>query len=289
MKTRMWSTRDGGICLAAVCALLVGCAQSPDAGGSGTTGTTLRGARDIAGIWVSSTFSFSFDPSVEPGQLQKVSLQPEYDARYRAYVEAIAKGETEGKPVVDNVTLCLPTGMPTTMMAFFPMEIIVTEKTIFVLPEGVDPPRRIFMDGRSIPPPDDLNPTFGGLSVGRWEGNTLVVETAGIKTSTNINGVPHSGLMRISERIRLVDDDTLEAEFTLTDPEAFKAPWVIKKQYKDYNALRALGMGGRPPKDPGKHPDHGEFTLVASEYICNENNRNLPDEKGVVGATLGGR
>ncbi len=83
------------------------------------------------------------------------------------------------------------------------MEIIVTEKTIYVLPEGVDPPRRIFLDGRTIPPLEDLNPSFGGLSVGRWEGDTLVVETAGMKTSTNIKGVPHSDLMRIDERIRL--------------------------------------------------------------------------------------
>ncbi len=269
--------------VAAVCTLLVGFAQSVDAA------TKVRGARDIGGLWVGAEFSLGFDPSVGPGELQKVSLQPEYDARYKAYVAAMAKGEAEGKPLVDGVTLCLPTGMPTTMMAFFPMQIIIDGKTIFVLPQGVDPPRRIFLDGRIIPPLDDLNPTFGGLSVGRWEGNTLVVETAGVKTSTTISGVPHSDAFRINERIRLLDDDTMEIVFTMTDPKVFKEPWVIKKQYKDYNVLRSQGFGGRPPQDPGKHPDHGSLALVASEYVCNENNRNLPDANGVVGATLGGK
>jgi hypothetical protein len=282
MKARIIPPRVVGLRRAAACALLVGFAQCAHAG------TTLRGARDISGVWLNFPFILNFDPSLKFGEPQKVVLQPEYDARYKTLLAAMAKGEAEGKPIVDPLTLCLPVGMPGTMMAFFPMEIVPTAKTVYVISEGVDPVRRIFMDGRTVPPLEDLNPTFVGFSVGRWEGDTLVVDTAGLKTSTRLDGVPHSDAMRINERIRLLDDDTLEIVFTLTDPKAFKAPWVITKQYKDYNTMAMIGMGGRPPKDPGKHPDHKGVELEAGEFVCNENNRNLPDATGVVGAKLGG-
>ena len=96
-------------------------------------------------------FGLTFDPSIKRGDPQKVELQPEYDAPYKARLAAIAKGEAEGKPLPDSQTLCLPMGMPATMMAFFPMEIVTTKKTIYVFADGIDPPRRIFMDGRDIP------------------------------------------------------------------------------------------------------------------------------------------
>ncbi len=283
MKVSMSPIRAVGLGFAAVCALLVGYTQSADAA------TKLREARDISGPWLNSPFTLGFDPSLKPGEPHKVVLQPEYDARYKARLAAMARGEAEGKPLVDSVTLCMPAGMPGAMMAFFPMEIVVTAKTIYIFPEGVDPLRRIFMDGRSIPSLDDLEPSFAGYSVGRWEGDTLVVETAGVKTSAQLEGVPHSDAMRITERIRLLDDDTLEDVITITDPKAFKEPWVIRKVYKDYNTMAMLGMGGRPPpKDTGTHPDHKGVELVPAEFVCNENNRNLPGEDGVVGAKLGG-
>jgi hypothetical protein len=283
MKASMLRIRAIELGVAAVGALLVGLAASADAG------TKLRGAQDIAGVWLNFPFIIGFDPSLKTGEPQKAVLLPEYDVTYQARLAAMAKGEAEGKPIVDSVTLCLPAGMPGAMMAFFPMEIVVTKKTVYVFPEGVDPPRRIFMDGRSIPPLEDLEPSFSGYSIGHWEGNTLVVNTAGVKASTRLDGVPHSDAMRINERIRLLDDDTLEDVFTITDPNALKVPWVITKVYKDYNTMAMIGLGGRPPKAPGKHPDHKGVELVPYEFVCNENNRNLPGEDGVVGAKLGGK
>ena len=152
------------------------------------------------------------------------------------------------------------------------VEIVAKDKTVYVITEGTDPLRRIFLDGRPIPPPDDLNPTFVGFSVGRWEGDTLVVDTAGMKTSTTLEDVPHSDAFRVNERIRLLDDDTLEDKITMTDPIAFKEPWVITRQYKAYNA-----MG----KEHGTYPDYKGAELVPGELVCNENNRNLPDANGV--------
>jgi hypothetical protein len=272
-KARGVSALKARVGFAVICALFLGAADPACAQ------TKLRGKRDISGPWMNFPFIINFDPAVRPGEPQRVSLTPEYEARYKASEAAIAKGEAEGKPVVDLVTKCLPIGMPGSNMAFFPMEIVPTAKVIYVLLEGVDPPRRIFIDGRPMPPLEDLDPTFEGYSVGHWEGNTLIVETAGIKTSTQIAGVPHSNALRVHERIRLLDDHTLEDQMTITDPKAFKTPWVITKQYKDYDTMPVADQS------PGPHPEHRP--LVADEFVCNENNRNLPDANGVVGATMG--
>ncbi len=279
VTARKWWASAVGLGLAAVCVLLVGFSQSAGAE------TKLRGARDFSGLWVQFPFRLTFDPTLKRGEPQKVVLQPEYDARYKARLAALAKGEAEGKPLANASTLCLPSGMPGTMLGFAPMEIVVKEKTVYVFPEGWDPLRRIFMDGRSIPPLDDLEPSFAGYSVGRWEGDTLVVDTAGVKIRTTIDDVPHSDAMRINERIRLLDDDTLEIVFTMTDPKAFKAPWVVTRQYKDYDTGGPLT---NHTKSTGTHPEHKGAELVSAEIVCNENNRNPVDENGVVSMQVGG-
>ena len=245
-----------------------------------------RGKRDISGIWVSPLGPGGFDPATPRGQPQKVLLTPQYDAVYKAQYAAVIHAEAAGKPLADNMSKCLPLGMPQTMGDVFPFEIVVTPKVIYVLPEAWDPPVRIFMDGRKIPDLDDLEPSYEGFSVGHWDGDTLVVETAGVKTSAQIAagpfdaGVPHSDAMRITERIKVVDDDTLSNQITITDPKAFRAPWVINKIYKDYS----VPIGA---KDTGKPAGHSG-DLEITEYICNENNRNLPDANGVTGASVDG-
>jgi hypothetical protein len=84
------------------------------------------------------------------------------------------------------------------------------------------------MDGRSHPA--DLKPTWNGHSVGRYEGDTLVVETRGIKDKAwvDISGHPHTTSMRLTERIRLTQPDRLEIEATIDDPETYKKPWKMK-------------------------------------------------------------
>jgi hypothetical protein len=289
----MISARAVGLGFAAVCALLLGLAQPASAG------TKLRGAREISGLWVQYPFGLTFDPSVKYGALQKVVLKPEYDQRYKARLAALAKGEAEGEPLATASTLCLPSGMPGTMLGFAPLDIVATKKTVYVFADGWDPPRRIFMDGRSIPSLVDLEPSFAGYSVGRWEGNTLVVDTAGVKTRTTIDNVPHSDALRINERIRLLDDDTLEILFTMTDPNVFMAPWIVTRQYKAYDMRGPGGLGGpgggpRAPggliadtKEHGTYPDYKGAELAPTEIVCNENNRNPVDENGVVTLKLG--
>jgi hypothetical protein len=118
-----------------------------------------------------------------------------------------------------------------------------------------------------------------------------VVDTAGVKTSAQLEEVPHSNALRVNERIRLLDDHTLQIVFTLTDPLAFKAPWVITKQYKDYATLMPGHLPGEPVPAttgrPGKREPGPGAKLQPAEVVCNENNRNPTDDNGVVGLKLG--
>jgi hypothetical protein len=118
----------------------------------------------------------------------------------------------------------------------------------------------IYTDGR--PHPDDLDPSFQGHSIGRWEGDTLVVDTVGIKPIVALAmGMKHSGKLRITERIHLAkgDPNTLLVEMTLNDPDALEKPFsqtLTFKRSRDWDLI---------------------------EFICAENDRNPVDESGNIG------
>ena len=101
--------------------------------------------------------------------------------------------------------------------------------TIFA--EAYSQVRRIFTDGRKNPDEPDL--FFNGNSIGHWDGDTLVIETVGLDTSTHIvPGIGHSEKMRIDEKIWLEKPGQLIDEMTITDPEVLSAPFVTRVVYK---------------------------------------------------------
>jgi hypothetical protein len=178
---------------------------------------------------------------------------PEYEAKRRAF-QAAAPEDSE-------TANCLPPGMPGIMTQPYPMEFLLTPGKVTIVIEAYTQVRHIYTDGRSLPA--DPDPEFHGTSVGRWEGDTLVVETMGFSPLTFIErGVPHSGKMRILERFRLSDADTMTIETTITDPVALTAPWTSS------STLRR----------------HRDWTIA--EYICEENNRNFVDSGGKAGVIL---
>jgi hypothetical protein len=87
--------------------------------------------------------------------------------------------------------------------------------------------REVWTDGRALPSVDEAEPRWNGYSVGRWEANTFVVESLGFdpRTWLDHNGYPHTDQMRLQERYRLVDADTLELRMTITDPEYYAKPF----------------------------------------------------------------
>jgi hypothetical protein len=156
---------------------------------------------------------------------------------------------------------CLPPGMPAIMTQPYPMEFLLTPGKVTIVIEAYTQVRHIYTDGRPLPA--EPNPEFHGTSIGRWEKDTLVVDTVGFSPLTRITaGVPPSDKMRIVERFRLTDPDTMSIETTITDPENLLAP------YTTTSTLRR----------------HREWTIT--EYICEENNRNSVDGKGKAGIDL---
>jgi hypothetical protein len=125
--------------------------------------------------------------------------------------------------------LCLPHGLPQAdLMSYAPFKIVQTPTVIAVLYELDNNFRQIYTDGRSLP--KDLNPTWGGYSVGRWEGDTLVVDAAGFtdRTRLDVAGHPHSEALHIQERFRRRDFGHLDVTITIDDPAMYTKPFTVK-------------------------------------------------------------
>jgi hypothetical protein len=101
---------------------------------------------------------------------------------------------------------------------------------VLVLYEENSIHRQIFLDGRKVVP--DPEPRWYGYSTGRWEGDTLVVETAGFNDRTWLDrlGHPHTEGMRVTERFRRLDVGRLEVDVTITDPKAYRTPIVYQRR-----------------------------------------------------------
>ncbi len=112
------------------------------------------------------------------------------------------------------------------------LQFILRPEQVWIVYERPDV-RYIYTDGRPFPPPEELWPTFEGYSVGRWEGDTLVIETRSIKGGIPIDrtGAALSDSATVRERIRKIDARTLESQITIEDPVAFTRPWVVTRRY----------------------------------------------------------
>jgi len=151
---------------------------------------------------------------------------------------------------------CLPPGGPRLMATPYPMEIIQLpeQKRIIMIFEGATHIwREIYMDGRPHPKGDELNPTYIGHSVGRWEGDTLVVDVVGFNEQTWLDyfGHPHTDQLHVVEKFSRPTKRQLHYEATVDDPGAYSKPFTIRWDIP-WNAS-------------------GELT----EYICQENNKYL--------------
>ena len=172
---------------------------------------------------------------------------------------AAKKREIDARGAEDtDAANCLPPGMPGVMGQPYPYEFLLTPGKVTIIGEAYMQVRHVYTDGRPLP--KDPDPTFNGTSIGRWEGDTLVVETIGFSDSTMMTrNTPHSDKMKIVERFRLTGPDTMSVETTVTDPEALTAPWTT---------TRTLAR-------------HRDWTT--REYICEENNKNYVDAQGKAG------
>lgn len=151
-------------------------------------------------------------------------LKPEEEP-LRPEAAAILK-QRRVSPLGSPNSRCLPGGIPHAMFVLT-FKMTQTPREIVMLPEA-DPPREIYTDGRSLP--KDPLPSWMGYSVGKWEGDTLVVETNGLNEQAWIDGAghPRSESMRITERYRRRDFGHMDLEITFDDPKYYTRPFSIK-------------------------------------------------------------
>jgi len=199
---------------------------------------------DWGGVWV-------LGMGRAPGGAPPENPQPKgkYLAEYEAYTKEVRENNGQARKENSN---CMPPGMPGMMgTGQYPIEFLFTPGRVTTLHEAWMQNRTIFTDGRGHP--DDLEPGFFGHSIGHWEGDTLVVDTVGIKTITELSrGIKHSDKLHVTERIHLAKDnpDSLVIEMTMEDPEALAAPYhrtLNFRRERDWNLM---------------------------EFVCAENDRN---------------
>jgi len=170
---------------------------------------------------------------------------------YQPWAEALVKQRLADERKDDPTTRCLPISPVRQWADFFPQKIIQTGDSVVILSEYMAQFRQIFLDGR--PAPKDPLPSFKGYSSGRWEGDALVVHTAGFKDGLwlDLKGDPLTEEGRITERIRRPNFGRLEVQLSVDDPKAYTRPW---------SATRYLRIA---------------LDTELLEDICNENERSL--------------
>lgn len=199
-------------------------------------------APDFSGIWFISEYQRTILPKEDPPfQSWAEKLLKERDFQNENHDPDIS---------VDPTERCIPPGIPRTMLQPFPWEIVQARDRIVMIFEYQSLVRQIFMDGRGHP--KDWEPMYMGHSIGKLEGDTLVVDTTGFNDKTWLDpmGLPHSDALHVIERIRRVNHDTLVDDYTIDDPKAYAKPWTAQKTF----VLK-----------PDWH---------IQEYVCAENNKN---------------
>lgn len=206
---------------------------------------TADGKPDLSGVWQAEgqTYFFDLAAGLKPGD---VAMQP--------WAEALQKERVARLHGDDPLARCLPHGVPRiNTNGIFPYKIIQTPQVIVILYEQLNLFRQIFLDGRQLA--KDPNPSWLGYSTGKWDGDTLVVETSGFNDKTWLDtekGHPATEALHVIERFRRPSFGTLEVRATIDDPKAYTKPWTTTIQKMD------LQLG-----------------TDILEFICNEDEKDL--------------
>ena len=141
------------------------------------------------------------------------------------------------------------------------VEFVIRPEQVWIINEDGPNISRIYTDGRPLPEEGDYWPTFGGESIGHWEGDTLVFKTIGLRgegdTILDRTGAVLSDKMHIDTRMRLINKSQFEAIMVINDPIALAKPWKVVRKFKRLSKESKI------------------FNVV-----CTENNRNPVDSKG---------
>jgi hypothetical protein len=209
---------------------------------------TADGKPDLSGFWMPrdvAKYLVNIAADMKPGE---VPLQPWAEQVYKERIENNGKDHPGVR--------CLPSGIPEKLSIPDGLKVVQTPDLIIFLYESRTIYRQVFMDGRPLP--KNPQPTWKGYSIGRWEGDTLVVETIGQngKTWLDMRGLPSTESLKVTERYTRPTIGRTDIEVTIDDPKAYTKPWSVKFSWRLV-----------PDTD-----------LI--ESICEENNKDLPHMVG---------
>ncbi len=197
--------------------------------------------RDLSGVWGLGANGFNLDQRAVP------PMTPEGKAKYEAAKPGLGpRGVPLGN---DPLMMCDPVGYPRSFTYNYGMEFIETPGRTLQFFEWGHTWRTIWTDGRALPTEVD-EPRWYGYAVGRWDGETFVVESNGYdeRSWLDQDGHPHSADMKLVERYRRAASDTMDVTITLTDPATYAQPWITKTMLK-LNPLAEIGEYFCVPSD----------------------------------------
>lgn len=212
---------------------------------------TSEGKPDFSGVWEQygefdmPKYLLDITADMKPGQ---VPLQP--------WAASLLQKRAENHSIDHPGARCLPSGIPEKEAVPAPIKIVQTPDLIVMLYESRTIFRQVFMDGRSFPA--DPQPAWQGYSIGRWDGDTLVIETRGFRDENWLDMAGHPGTdqLHVVERFTRPNFGSMLADITVDDPKAYTKPWSVREKY------------------------HLLADLDLIEHICEENNK---DPKHLVG------
>jgi hypothetical protein len=179
---------------------------------------------DLSGVWFIPEYHRTLLPKEDP------PFQPWAEAALKKHDIENNQADPDSGP--DPIERCIPPGVPRIMLQPFPWEIVHAKDRVVMIFEYQALTRQIFTDGRGHP--KDLEPTYMGHSIGRYEGDTLVVDSVGFNDKTWLDpmGLPHSDALHVVERLRRIDHDSLQVDYTIDDPKAYTKPWTAQRIFK---------------------------------------------------------
>lgn len=191
----------------------------------------LKKPRPKAPFDLTGTWNMIIDPKTGAHAFKPV---PKLTPAAQAEQDKLAAYAAKGKDYRDDSGACWPLGMPRTMTRFWPIQIIQLPTMVQLTAMFDHSVRWIYTDGRPHPSDEDLVYSYNGHSIGRWEGNTLVIDTIGLEGDHHWiqEGVPTGPKLHIVERIKMVEGGkAFDDEFTMTDPDNWEGAWVNTKRF----------------------------------------------------------
>lgn len=224
------------IATAAVLVALWGSSHAQTAEDGKTLGAlakaNLAKQRPAAPVDLTGTYNFKIEGT--DADAHNFLPLPKLKPAAQALADKVKAYRAKGFDYLDNAGRCWPLGVPETMTRYWPIQFVQLPTMVIVISMVNNNVRWIYTDGRKHPALEDLALTYNGDSIGHWEGKALVVDTVGFTDVRHFisDGVPGGQKLHVIERLSMSEDgNTLQDEFTMTDPDHWIGEWKGTKHY----------------------------------------------------------